>query len=114
MEVYVSTFPEANGKWQVSTSGGQEPRWRQDGKELFYVSPDGKMMSVPIVGGSSFEAGAPVALFTTHRRQHISSQDVFSYDVSHDGQKFLIVTSVDQAQVTPLSILLNWTSEPQK
>ena len=114
MEVYVSTFPEANGKWQVSTSGGLEPRWRQDGKELFYVSPDGKMMSVPIVGGSSFEAGAPVALFTTHRRQHISSQDVFSYDVSHDGQKFLIVTSVDQAQVTPLSILLNWTSEPQK
>jgi len=114
MEVYVSPFPETNGKWQVSAGGGQEPRWRQDGKELFYFSPDGKMMAVPIVGGASFEAGTAVPLFTAHRRQPVSSQDIFSYDVTPDGQKFLIVTNVDQGPASPLSITLNWTSESEK
>jgi serine/threonine protein kinase/Tol biopolymer transport system component len=114
MEVYVSTFPDANGKWQISTGGGQEPRWRRDGKELFYISSDGKMMSVPILGTTSFEAGTPVPLFTTHRRQPVSSQDVFCYDVTPDGQKFLIVTNADQGPASPLSITLNWTSEPEK
>jgi serine/threonine protein kinase len=114
IEVYVSTFPEPNGKWQISTSGGQEPRWRRDGKELFYLSSDGKMMAVPIVGKDSFEAGTPAPLFTTHRRQPMSSQDVFSYDVTPDGQKFLIVTNVDQGQAAPMSILLNWTTEIEK
>ncbi len=114
VEVYVSTFPEANGKWQVSTGGGQEPRWRRDGKELFFLSADGKMMSVPIVGTTSFEAGTPVPLFTTHRRQPVSSQDVYSYDVTPDGQRFLIVTNVDQGPAAPLSITLNWASEPEK
>ncbi len=114
MEVYVSTFPDANGKWQISTSGGQEPRWRRDSKELFYISADGKMMSVPIVGTTSFEAGTPVPLFTTHRRQPVSSQDVYCYDVTPDGQKFLIVTNVDQGPASPLSVTLNWTSEPEK
>ncbi len=114
MEVYVSTFPDANGKWQISTGGGQEPRWRRDGKELFYISSDGKMMSVPILGTTSFEAGTPVPLFTTHRRQPVSSQDVFCYDVTPDGQKFLIVTNADQGPASPLSVTLNWTSEPEK
>ena len=44
LEIYVASFPEVNGKWQVSTAGGQEPRWRHDGKELFFVSPEGKMI----------------------------------------------------------------------
>ena len=88
-EIYVSPFLIANGKWQVSTAGGEEPRWRQDGKELFYISPDGKMMAVAIKTGANFEAGSPVTLFQTYRRQPVSSQDVFSYDVTGDGQKFL-------------------------
>ena len=114
MQVYVSTFPDANGKWQISTGGGLEPRWRRDGKELFYISSDGKMMSVPIVGTTSFEAGTPVALFTTHCRQPVSSQDVFCYDVTPDGQRFLIVTNADQGPASPLAVTLNWTSEPEK
>ena len=114
MDVYVSNFPEGNGKWQISTGGGQEPRWRRDGKELFYISSDGKMMSVPIIGTTSFEAGTPVPLFTTHRRQPVSSQDVFCYDVTPDGQKFLIVTNADQGPASPLSVTLNWTNEPEK
>jgi serine/threonine protein kinase len=63
MEVYVSSFPSGNSKWQVSSAGGQEPRWRQDGKELFYVSPDGKLMAVSVTTGATFESRYPVVLF---------------------------------------------------
>jgi serine/threonine protein kinase len=115
MEVYVSPFPSTNGKWQVSTAGGEEPRWRQDGRELFYVSADGKMMAVPVKTTiAGFEAGSPVALFQTRRRQPISAQDVFSYDVSGDGRKFMIATKVDEPNAAPLSVLLNWASELEK
>jgi len=114
MEVYVSPFPGVNGKWQVSAAGGEEPRWRQDGRELFYVSADGKMMAVPVKTTAGFEGGTPIALFQTRRRQPISAQDVFSYDVSGDGKKFLIATKVDEANAAPLSVLLNWTSEIEK
>jgi eukaryotic-like serine/threonine-protein kinase len=114
MEIYVAPFPSFNGKWQVSRGGGQEPRWRQDGKELFYLSADGKMTAVPVTTGASFEAGAPVTLFQTHRRQAVSAQDVFSYDVSGDGQKFLILTKIDEGNPAPLSVVLNWVSEMEK
>jgi hypothetical protein len=114
MEIYVSPFPTGNGKWQVSSAGGEEPRWRQDGKELFYLSAEGKMMAVGVKTGASFEAGSPVALFQTHRRQPVSAQDVFSYDVSGDGQRFLILSKVDEANPAPLSVLLNWASEMEK
>jgi len=114
MEVYVSPFPSVNGKWQVSSAGGQEPKWRNDGKELFYMSTDGKIMAVPVSAGTSFEAGTPVALFQTHRRQPLSSQDLFSYDVSSDGQRFLIATKLDEPNPAPLSVLLNWASEMEK
>jgi Tol biopolymer transport system component len=114
MEIYVSPFPSGTGKWQVSIAGGQEPRWRQDGKELFYLSAEGKIMAVAVTAGASFEAGSPVALFQTHRRQPVSSQDHFSYDVSGDGQRFLIITKVDDANAAPLTILLNWASQMDK
>jgi hypothetical protein len=114
MEVYVSPFPSVNGKWQVSNAGGQEPKWRNDGKELFYMSRDGKIMAVSVATGASFEAGTPVALFQTHRRQPMSSQDLFSYDVSSDGQRFLIATKLDEPNAAPLSILLNWASDIEK
>ncbi len=112
-EVYVSPFPSGTSKWQVSRGGG-EPRWRRDGKELFYLSPEGKMMAVPVRLGTSFEAGSPLVLFQTHLRQPISAQDVFSYDVTGDGQKFLVNTKVDEPNAAPLSIILNWASEMEK
>jgi len=114
MEIYVSPFPGAKSKWQVSTAGGQEPKWRQDIKELFYVSAEGKMMSVEKKTGANFEAGSQVALFQTHRRRPISTLDVFSYDVSGDGQRFLIATKGDEGAAAPLSIFLNWASDMEK
>jgi serine/threonine protein kinase len=112
-EVYVSPFPNPNSRWQVSRGGG-EPRWRRDGKELFYLAADGKLMSVPVKTAATFEAGSPVALFQTHMRQPISAQDLFSYDVAADGQKFLINTKVDEPNAAPLSIILNWASDMEK
>ncbi|GAC1515266.1 MAG: hypothetical protein NVS1B11_31920 [Terriglobales bacterium] len=114
MEIYVSSFPDVNGKWQVSSAGGQEPRWRRDGKELFYVSAEGKMMAVAVKTGTRFEAGSAVPLFSTHRRQPVSAQDVFSYDVSGDGQRFLIITKANEANFAPPSVFLNWASEIEK
>jgi len=111
MEIYVSPFPNINSKWQVSSSGGQEPRWRQDGKELFYLSAEGKIMAVALKTGASFKADPPVALFQTQRRQPVSAFAVFSYDVSANERRFLVITKVDEANAAPLSILLNWASE---
>jgi len=113
-EIYVTSFPEARGKWQVSTGGGEQPRWRGDGKELFYLSPDGKMMAVPVKTGANFDPGTPAALFQTTPRQPVSSSDLFVYDVSRDGQRFLINTQVKQAETQPMSIILNWPAKLNK
>src|SRR5438105_1890369 len=113
-EVYVSPFPTATSKWQVSRGGGERPRWRRDGKELFFLSGEGKITAVAVKTGSTFEAGPPVTLFQTHTAQPISTQDVFSYDLSGDGQKFLINTRVDEPNAAPLSIILNWPYEMEK
>jgi Tol biopolymer transport system component len=113
-EVYVSPFPKADSKWQVSRGGGEEPRWRRDGKELFYLSGEGKIMAVPVNISGGFETGSPAALFQTHLRQPISSMDVVSYDVSADGQRFLVNTKLDEPNPIPLSIILNWASEFEK
>ena len=113
-EVYVSPFPEANSKWQVSRGGGEEPRWRNDGKELFYLSADKKLMAAEVSTGSNFKARDPVVLFQTRSRQRISSQDMFSYSVTRDGNRFLINTIVKEPNAAPFSITLNWAAEVEK
>jgi serine/threonine protein kinase len=113
-EIYVTSFPEARGKWQVSTGGGEQPKWRGDGKELFYLSSDGKMMAAPVTGGTNFDAGTPVTLFQTTPREPVSTTDLFVYDVSQDGQRFLINTQVKQAETEPMSVVLNWTAKLNK
>jgi hypothetical protein len=113
-EIYVTSFPDARGKWQVSTGGGEQPRWRGDGKELFYLSADGKMMAAPVTMGTNFDAGTPVALFQTTPRQPVLVFDLFVYDVSRDGQRFLINTEVKQTESTPMSVVLNWPAQLDK
>jgi eukaryotic-like serine/threonine-protein kinase len=113
-EIYVTSFPEPRGKWQVSAGGGEQPRWRGDGKELYYLSPDGKMMATPVTTGANFDAGTPVALFQATPRQPVPIYDLFVYDVSRDGQRFLINTELKQAGSAPMSIVLNWTAKLNK
>jgi Tol biopolymer transport system component len=114
-EIYVTSFPAAAGKWQVSRGGGTEPRWRGDGKEIFYIAPSGALTAVPVNSGSMFATGTPVPLFQIRGRAPISSTDVFSYDVAKDGKRFLVNRYVTPEHVAPLTILLNIarrTAEP--
>jgi serine/threonine protein kinase len=113
-EVYVTSFPAAQGKWQVSSGGGEQPRWRGDGKELFYLSSDGKVMSAPVTEGANFDVGAPVPLFQANPREAVGTSEQLFYDVSRDGQRFLINTEVKQAEVEPMSVVLNWAAKLNK
>jgi eukaryotic-like serine/threonine-protein kinase len=108
-QIYVETFPSSGGKWQVSTSGGYHIAWRQDGKELFYVAADRKMMAVDIKGeGANFEAGPPTPLFELRVPNYTGSQAQFA--VTPDGQKFLIANTHGENKSEPITVALNWTA----
>lgn len=113
-EVYVTTFPGAAGKWQVSRGGGGEPRWRGDGKEIFYLGPSGTMMAVTVEVGGTFSSGMPVSLFQVRGRAPISSTDLYTYDVSKDGQRFLVNQYVKPEKLPPLTIVQHALAEPPK
>jgi Tol biopolymer transport system component len=111
-EVYVQPFPDSStGKWLVSKGGGVQPRWRRDGKELFYISADSKMMAVDVTTSPTFRAGIPKVLFSAPIWGGGSVQNVTRYDVTADGKRFLInsVASEDgAAAVAPMTVVLNW------
>ncbi|GAC1617687.1 MAG: hypothetical protein NVS9B13_04680 [Candidatus Acidiferrum sp.] len=113
-EIYVTTFPNAAGKWQVSRGGGTEPRWRGDGKEIFYSGQKGMLTAVSVSSEGSFSTGNPVPLFQSHSRAPISSTDLFNYDVTKDGQRFLVNRYVKPQSIAPLRLLLNATSGSPK
>jgi hypothetical protein len=113
-EIYVTTFPNAAGKWQVSRGGGTEPRWRGDGREIFYIGPKGMLTAVQVGGEGTFSAGTPTPMFQFHGRSPISSTDIFSYDVSKDGSRFLVNRYLRPEHVEPLAIVLHATAEPQE
>ena len=108
--IYATTFPGAAGKWQVSVGGGTEPRWRDDGKEMFYLDAKGMLTAVSISAGSTFSSGTPQPLFRVRPRPPISNTDLFSYDVSKDGSRFIVNRYVKPSSVPPLDILLNATA----
>lgn len=104
-EVYVAPFPGPGGKWQVSTSGGTWPRWRRDGKEIFCLASDNRLMSAEVNGGrSAFEVGAVRASFGTRANPNQRSR----YDASPDGQRFLVNALVEEAASAPITLVINW------
>lgn len=106
-EVYVQSFPVSGGKWLISTGGGSQPRWRRDGKELFYLAPDRQLMSVNVSASSTFETSAPTPLF----QSRVSSYSAPNrYAVSTDGQRFLINGPAGEVSRTPFAVVINWTS----
>src|SRR5207253_482275 len=109
-QIYVQSFPTLTGKWQVSTGGGSEPRWRRDGTELFYVAPDRKLMSVAVKSGATFQADAPRALFET---ELAFAPIRHNYSVSPDGQRFLLNAPADVAS-PPMTLVQNWTAGLKK
>jgi len=107
-EVYVTSFPEAHGKWQVSQGGGEQPRWRGDEKELFYLSPNAKIMAVPVKTGTSFDPGVPVELFQTNPKETLATSEQYIYDVDPSGQKVLVNTLVSGGDAQPMTVVLHW------
>jgi len=110
-EIYVTTFPAASGKWQVSRGGGIEPRWRGDGKEIFYIGAKTTFTAVPVNSEGTFSTGNPTPLFHSQLRAQVSSTDLFNYDVSKDGQRFLVNRYAKPQQVAPLHVVLNATAD---
>jgi len=104
-EVYVQSFPPTGIKRQISTTGGFEPRWRNDGRELFYIAEDGKLMAVPVKTGATFEFGSPSALFEPPVPQ---GPDTPGYEVSPDGQRFLFRTVPAGERTAPITIVTIW------
>ena len=109
-EIYVQGFPNHAGKWQVSTNGGSTPVWSRDGKELFYIAADQKLMAVDVKNGAEFEAGVPKPLF----QPHIGPDPTGSpwLDVSKDGL-FLLPSPVEQASML-MNVVVNWTAGLKK
>jgi eukaryotic-like serine/threonine-protein kinase len=111
-QVYVQSFPTSGGKWQVSTNGGAQPQWRRDGKELFFLGPDRKLMAVDVNGaGATFVARVPKPLFEAHLSPIFPGGPGSSYYAAGgDGQRFLVSTLVGEPAPAPLTIVLNWTA----
>jgi tRNA A-37 threonylcarbamoyl transferase component Bud32 len=105
-EVYVQPFPGPGGKWQISNAGGSAPAWRRDGKEIFYLAPDRKLMAVAVRTGAAFESEAPAPLFETRVRIDANRH----YDVSADGQRFLMTTPLEDGISPPITLVQNWTA----
>jgi Tol biopolymer transport system component/predicted Ser/Thr protein kinase len=118
-EVLVQSVPKeaggsanAVGKWQISTTGGSQPAWRADGKEIFYVAPDGMMMAVQVESGENFfRPGAPKPLFQTRLDLDPNLRE---YDVTADGQRFLLNQRLPDNPDAPITVVVNWPKLLQK
>jgi Tol biopolymer transport system component len=117
-EVYIQSFPDLSVKWQVSTGGGIYPRWRPDGRELFYLAPDMRLMAVPIQVTSapaSISAGVPRALFSTRLATtgpYVFAAGIFAkaqYAVAPDGR--FLMNVADHAAASPITLVLNWPAQ---
>jgi Tol biopolymer transport system component len=106
LEVYVQPFPGPGDRQQISADGGAEPRWRADGRELFYLAANGAIMSVDIPMGNALDAGVPRPLFDV-RVPLAGNPYRTNYDIRADGQRFLVNTRVAEA-VSAINVILNW------
>jgi Tol biopolymer transport system component len=109
-EVYVAPFPGPAVKWQVSSNGGAWPRWRGDGRELFYEDAEGRLMAASVDGsGAALVVGAVQPLFTLRMRTAAwAGSTSYNYDVTADGQRFLVNTADESQGDAPITLLLNW------
>ena len=108
-EVYVRSFPDAAGKRQISTSGGTQPRWSRDGKEIFYVERD-TLMAVGVTTTPSFSADSPQVLFE-HPGLLADPQVSPRYDVANDGQRFVLKEPLEGAKPISIHVVQNWFAE---
>ena len=113
-QIYVRNFPPTGGKWMVSINGGSQPRWRNDGKELFYLGPGNKLMAVQVKSdGTNFEIGTAVPLFEANIAG-VTPMSGGGYVVTHDGQRFLLNLDPEESEPTPMIVVENWTALVKK
>jgi serine/threonine protein kinase len=112
VQIYVQSFPAGHGKFPISTNGGVQPRWRKDGKELFYLSLEQKLMSVAVKTAPTFEYGTPKELFQTNISGGGNLANIFRYDVAPDGHRFLMLDEVGGGGTgpSPITVVTNWTA----
>jgi Tol biopolymer transport system component len=108
LEVYVEPFPPTGARWQVSSAGGAFPRWRGDGRELYFIDRERMLVAVATPAGASFRAGAPRALFEVDGTAMGGGAN--KYDVTRDGQRFLVNAAFDPPAADPIIVVLNWTA----
>jgi Tol biopolymer transport system component len=108
-EIYVRGFDPPGGKWRVSSDGGDSPVWRRDGRELYYLTPDSTLMSAAIGQGAAFVAAAPVPLFRVPG-EILALGVVTQYDVSPDGQRFLMNLDTPTEGQRAITLVSNWTT----
>jgi serine/threonine protein kinase/Tol biopolymer transport system component len=116
-QIYVQPFPGPGAKLPVSNAGGTHPRWNRNGKELFYIAADSKLMSVAVettTDSHTLKAGTPVELFATHLVEVPPSAQRQQYAVSPDGQRFLMNVPIESADISPITVVLNWNPGTKK
>ncbi|PYX58787.1 MAG: hypothetical protein DMG76_07800 [Acidobacteria bacterium] len=104
-EVYARPFPASDIKWQISSNGGHDPKWRRDGKELMYEAPDGKLMSVKVKLLPSFQAEKPEPLFNPHFGDRMSRHQ---YALNEDGQRILAIV---RNETLPITVVTDWSRD---
>lgn len=104
-EVYVRPLPSAAGQVKISTQGGMQPRWRGDGREVFYIEGR-KLMAATVNSRAGFEARVPQALFEA--RMPPTGPGGYQYDVTADGKRFLVITSRQEMSEAPITVEVNW------
>jgi eukaryotic-like serine/threonine-protein kinase len=108
----VAPFPGPGGRVQVSSGGGTQPRWRGDGQELYYLSPEPRMMAAQLTEtAGDFRVGSVRTLFTV---SPLGGVPGYLYDVTADGQKFIIAQDFEHTSTVPLTLVTNWSAELRK
>ena len=116
-QVYVQPFPTTGSKFQISSSGGVNPIWRPDGKELFFLSPDSTMMVAAVDTAGEFQHGVSEALFqvpTLASSLASSPASAKHYAVTKDGRKFLVNAIEQRSRIMPLTVIVNWLGAVQR
>jgi hypothetical protein len=112
-EIYVQPYPGPGGKWQISTEGGTEPLWNRNGRELFFRNGN-KMMAVKVATQPAFTPTKPMMLFEKEFAVSQFPATGIAYDVSADGQRFLMVEESDESSPQQINVVLNWFNELQR
>jgi Tol biopolymer transport system component len=105
-QVYVAPFPGPGGRWQVSSTGGSRPHWRKDGREIYFLAADDKLMAAEVrAEGASLAVGVVRSLFSIRPKRLLRV-----YDVTADGRRFLVNTAIQERNAVPLTLVVNWSS----